>query len=128
MSSAPVDPCTIVTKADAEAVAGTTLQPGVKAGAAEDASCTFSGDPSGPTAQVEVHIGPGAKKYLDIDKQLGHEITAQSGLGDEAYVEDFVVFARKGSNWVAITLVRLDDFEPYKAKMIDLTKRTLAKL
>lgn len=41
-SGKPVDPCTLVTKADAEAAAATALQAGTPAGAAEDASCTFS--------------------------------------------------------------------------------------
>lgn len=127
-SGTPPDPCTLVTKADAEAAAATALQAGTPAGAAEDASCTFSGDPSGPTAQIEVHIGPGAKKYLDIDRQLGHDIVAEPGLGDEGYVEDFTVFARKGRTWVAITLVRLDDFEPYRPKLLALAKLILAKL
>ena len=63
----PPDPCKVVSKADAEKLAGTKLQDGVLV-EGEDPSCTYCGDPNGPTAQVEVFLNDGAKKYLDIDR------------------------------------------------------------
>jgi hypothetical protein len=37
----------------------------------------------------------GAKKILDVDRELGHDIKALNGIGDEAYLEDGSVFVGK---------------------------------
>lgn len=119
-------PCELVTQADAASLAGTGLQPGVLAGAATDQSnCTYSGPASGPVAQVESFVGPGTKKYLDIDRRLGHVITPVPGLGDEAYQEDFTVFFRKKEQWYGLRLVRLDPPQKYAAALVELA-RTMA--
>lgn len=112
-----VDPCVLVTKAEADKLIGTTLQEGVEAGQGSDApSCTYSGDPNGPTAQVEVHTGAGAKKYYDLQRDaLAHQMTAESGIGDEAWIDkdDMSIFVRKGDAWFVIHLVSLDDIEKF---------------
>jgi hypothetical protein len=103
-----IDPCQLVTKADAEQLAGTQLNPAV-AIEGESPSCTYSGPVTGPLAQVEVYVGDGAKKILDIDRELHHTLTAVQGIGDEAYEEDGAIFLRKSDQWVAIRLVLLQD-------------------
>ncbi|MCC6338835.1 MAG: DUF3558 family protein [Acidimicrobiia bacterium] len=107
---APVDPCTLVTKDEAAAVTGAALEDGTSVGVGTDsASCMFTGSPSGPTAQFEVFVGPGAEKYLDIDRDLGHEFTAVEGIGDEAHREEMNIFVRKGSTWFGLRVTRLED-------------------
>jgi hypothetical protein len=120
------DPCKLVSKADAEKLAGTTLQAGVLV-EGDDPSCTYSGDPNGPTAQVEVFLNDGAKKYLDIDRQLSHDFTTLTGIGDEAYLEEFTIFFRKGARWGAIHLVRLLDADPFVEPLKTLAKQVVAQ-
>jgi hypothetical protein len=86
-------------------------------------SCTYTGPPTGPTAQVELFVGDGAKKYLDVDRNLGHDIQPLPGVGDEAYIEEFNVFFRTGTRWNALRLTRLDDFPAYRQPMIDLATK-----
>lgn len=102
---AGVDPCVLVTRADAETLAATKLDPAVKL----NETCTYSGPVTGPTAQVQVFVGPGSKKQLDLEKELGHALKKLSGVGDEAYAAEASVFVRKGTLWVSVELVRLND-------------------
>lgn len=104
------DACTLLTLPEATTLAGTALDPATGAGQGEAVSlCQYNAPTSGPTAQVEVYVGDGAKKILDIDRQLDHTITPLPGTGDEAYEEDGNVFVRKGAVWAAVRLVRLND-------------------
>jgi len=105
----PPDPCSLVTQSEAEALAQTPLQPAVNAGAPPDQLCQYTGPPSGPTAQVEIFVGDGAKKSLDIDRDaLHHDFTTLTGIGDEAYLEADNVFLRKGDVWAQVNVVLLD--------------------
>ena len=121
------DPCKLVTDAEATALAGTALASGLKSGASDDMSCTWVGDPNGPTAQVELFVGLGAKKFLDVDRSLDHQFTTLPDVGDEAYLEDFTLFFRTGTRWNALRLTRLDDFAAYRQPMIDLAKKVVAQ-
>ena len=120
------DPCSLISLDDAVGLAGTALDPGVSAGTPDDMSCTFVGPPTGPTAQVELFVGPGANKYLDVDRSLDHDIQPLEGVGDEAYIEEFNVFFRTGTRWNVLRLTRLDDFGPYRQPMIDLATKIAA--
>ncbi|HEY4376554.1 MAG TPA: DUF3558 family protein, partial [Acidimicrobiales bacterium] len=108
--AAAPDPCNLVTKAQAEkVVGGVTLNDPTKAGSGDDVLCQFTSDPNGPTAQVEVFVGSGVKKQLDIDKDtLKHPFTTLTGIGDEAYLEADNVFVRKGAGWASVNIVDLD--------------------
>ncbi|MEU5723646.1 hypothetical protein [Micromonospora sp. NPDC047738] len=104
-ASALPDACTLVSKADAEKLAGTPVDDAV----AVRESCTYTAPVTGPTAQVEVYVGDGAKKYLDIERDLGHEVRPLSGVADEAHLTLEAFFIRKADVWVAVRLVRLND-------------------
>jgi Protein of unknown function (DUF3558) len=111
-SSTPIaHPCSLLTQTEAETLAGTKLDPGTESGGADEATlCQYVGPTTGPLAQVEVGVGDGAKKVLDVDRDvLEHTFTTLSGIGDEAYQEDNNVFLRKGTNWASIRLVLLND-------------------
>jgi hypothetical protein len=103
-----IDACQVVTRADAEALARTALNPG-QPGNPVEPSCTYTGPVTGPVAQVQVFIGDGAKKTLDIDRALRHHFTRVTGIADEAVEEANAIFLRKGTLWVALELVRLND-------------------
>ncbi|WP_083661021.1 hypothetical protein [Actinophytocola xanthii] len=95
-------------KPEAEALAGTPLVDGVESNPASP-QCLYAGPTSGPVAQVEVFVGDGAKKFLDIDREHAHEFTEVPGIGEEAHAEDNAIFARVGRTWFAVRLVRLND-------------------
>lgn len=124
-----LDPCALVSQQDAEALAGTPLEAAEPSGNTEDSRCTYTGPVSGPLAQVEIHIGPGAKKALDIDKEtLGHAFVPVEDLGDEAHLEDFQVFFRKGTIWASIRLVRLEDPAGYAKPLEDLARELASRM
>ncbi|MFC0097110.1 hypothetical protein ACFFKH_06165 [Micromonospora marina] len=129
-STEPVDDaaapqaCALVPKADAERLAGTALQEPV----VSDRSCTYTGPTSGPTAQVEVFVGDGAKKYLDIERQLGHEIRELAGTADEALLTAETFFLRKGELWVAVRLVRLNDPQENRAPLERLARTVAGRM
>lgn len=107
---ASLDACTILTQEDAETLIGTELTDPLSAATSDVSSCTYPGDPNGPSAQVEIYIGPGAKQQLDIDKdQLAHPFTEPTGIGDEAWQEDWMIFARTGDTWVSIRIVTSEE-------------------
>ncbi|MBX7269235.1 hypothetical protein KIF24_26595 [Micromonospora sp. Llam7] len=102
---AAIDPCLLVSRQEAEQLAGVPLAEPRKV----KATCTYTAPPSGPTAQVEVFVGAGAKKILDVNRNLGHELRELPGIGDEAYAEDDSVYVHKSGQWVTVRLVRLND-------------------
>jgi hypothetical protein len=108
-----LDACALLTKTEAEALAGTPLNPAIPAGAAGSGDvtlCQFTGPTTGPTAQVEVFVGDGAKKQLDIDKDtLMHAFTTVPGIGDQCLQEDDNIFVEKNGTWASINLVLLND-------------------
>jgi hypothetical protein len=110
-AAAQPDACALLTVDEAKELTRTELGPGSGAGVENGAAtlCQFVAPPTGPVAQVEVFVGDGAEKILDIDRRLEHVITPLPGTGDEAYEEDGQVFLRKGTVWASVRLVRLND-------------------
>ena len=119
-----LDPCALLPKADAETVAGTPLDSATPV----RETCTYTGPPTGPTAQVEIFIGDGAKKILDVDRELSHAFTSLSGVGDEAYAEENAVFFRKGTIWVSLRLVRLNDPQENRAPLETVARMVAARI
>ncbi len=120
-SAALPDACVLVTQADAAALTGTSMTAGQEGNPANP-SCTY-GSASSTTAQVQVFVGDGAKKTLDIDRQLGHAFTSVPNIGDEAYEENNAIFFRKGTLWVAIELVLLNDPAQNRAPLKQLAAK-----
>ena len=102
------DPCSLLTKAEADHVAGVTLQPAKR----ELETCTFATPTTGATGQLEIYVGDGAKKYYDIDNvTLGHDFRDVAGIGDEAHLESDALFFRSGTTWVGLRVLRLDSVD-----------------
>ncbi|SBT46379.1 DUF3558 domain-containing protein [Micromonospora narathiwatensis] len=112
--------CDLVTDKEAAALARLKLDP-KRAG---QQGCTWTAPVTGPTGQVEVYVGDGAKKILDIERQLGHELETLSGVGDEAYLDTQAneVFVQKTGTWVAIRLVLLNDPKENHKPLKDLVR------
>ncbi len=124
-----LDACTVLTQSDAETLIGTKLTAPLPASNSDVSSCTYPGDPNGPTAQVAIFLGDGAKQQLDIDKDnLGHAFTQPSGLGDEAWQEDDMIFARAGTTWVSIQIVSLDDASQFVTPLQTAMATALGRL
>ncbi|MCW3815847.1 DUF3558 domain-containing protein [Micromonospora sp. DR5-3] len=119
-----VDACSLVTKKEAEQLAGTKLQDAVPV----RETCTYTGPVTGPTAQVEVFVGDGAKKFLDIERELGHDLKPLPGVGDEAYAEDGAVFVQASGVWFSIRLVRLDDPAKFRQPLADLARTAAGRI
>ncbi|MFD4955645.1 DUF3558 family protein [Streptomyces sp. NPDC058451] len=123
-NGAAVDPCALVTKQEAEKLTGTALDPATPVGE----TCTYTGPVTGPTAQVEIFVGDGAKKYLDIERDLGHTLRPLAGVGDEAYAEDEAVFLRRSDLWVSIRLVRLNDPAENRTPLEELARKVATRI
>ncbi|MEV4656999.1 hypothetical protein [Micromonospora sp. NPDC049301] len=123
-----VDACALVTKTEAEKLAGTPLEDPLEKAAADRDTCTYTGPVTGPTAQVEVYVGDGAKKFLDIDRELGHKLTPISGAGDEAYAEDGTVFVSKAGVWACVRLVRSEDPATYRSALEAVARTAAGRL
>jgi len=124
-----IDACDILRQADAETLIGSKLTEPMKASNSDVSSCTYPGDPNGPTAQVEIYVGDGAKQQLDIDKdKLQHTFTQPTGLGDEAWQEDDMIWARAGTTWVSIRVVSLGDASAFEQPLRDAMSGALGRL
>lgn len=120
---ASLDACEILPRSDAEAILGLALPDELAAATADVSSCTYTADPNGPVGQVEIFVGPGAQKQLELDRDvLEHVFMQPTGIGDEAWQEDAMIFARTGETWASIRVVSLDDpatfVEPLQAAMV----------
>src|SRR3954454_24102086 len=116
--------CKLVTQSEADTLGGTKLNP---ASQVAD-SCTFTGPTDRSVAQVEVFVGDGAKKFLDIDRELDHTFSPVNGAGDEAYYEENTAFARKGEVWVALRLTRLNDPAENQPKLESLIRTITSRM
>ena len=100
-----VNPCTLVTQHDANKITGVTLHKAVRT----QESCMFATPTSGSVGQFEIYVGDGAKKAYDIDHaELHHAFTTQTGVGNEAHLENGAIFFRKNATWVELKALRLD--------------------
>jgi hypothetical protein len=122
------DPCTLVTQDEADKLAGVKLGAPMPQGV-PPTNCVWPTPTTGSVAQVEVGVGDGAKKFLDIDKDtLGHAFTQVSGLGDEAWQESDTIFVRTGTLWFSLHLVKLDGAPDDQANMAALAKTILGRI
>ena len=60
--------------------------------------------------------------------ELEHAFTEPPGIGDEAWQEDGMIFARTGTTWVSIRIVSLDDPAGFTAGLQNAMTAALARL
>jgi len=75
-----------------------------------------------------VYIGPGAKKTLDVERELKHRFVRVAGIADDALEETNAIFLRKGDLWVALELVRLNDAATNRRPLERLARTIAARL
>jgi hypothetical protein len=123
-----LDVCQLFPKTDAETLARTPLGAG-EVGNPQNPSCTYNGPTSGPTAQVSVYVGDGAKKTYDVDQGLGHTFTPAPGVtAEEAWEEENAIFFRKGQTWAQISLVLLNDPLENRAPLEQAAQKLASRL
>ena len=119
-----VNPCTLVTRDEANAITGVTVQKPQRA----LQLCTFPTPTTGTLGQLEVYVGDGAKKFFDIDKiDLGHEFRKVPGVGDEAWAEDGAIFFHAQGAWFGLRLTTLDS-DDHTADLAALAKTLIGRL
>ena len=122
------DACAVLTRAEAQTVAARRLMEAAPAGVefGKATYCTYAGYPDDPgVGQIEVFIGDGAKKALEIDKDtLKHEFSQVAGVGEECWAENGQIFFRQGATWASIRVVTLED-DPQKAARLEAAARTV---
>jgi hypothetical protein len=119
-----IDACGLVSLEEAQALAGTPLDSPSKT----DEACIYPGFPGGPTATVEIYIGPSAHSILGVDNRDG-QLPPVPNLGDEAYLKstgDIIYFQQSGV-WVVIRVLRLDDVDRSQA-LQGLARAVVARL
>jgi hypothetical protein len=122
------DPCKLLTQDEANTLAGEKLGDPLPEGV-PPTNCVWPTPLTGPVAQVEVGVGDGAKKFLDIDKDvLGHDFAQVPNLGDEAWVEDDTVFVRTGALWFSLHLVGFAGTSEYRPKLEALARTILGRV
>jgi len=123
-ASAATDPCALVSRQEAEQLAGISLNGAVT----QPETCTYTAPPNGPTAQVEVFAGKTAESYLAAERGVGHVLRPLPGIGDEAYVEDYAVFVQKRDFWVSIDLTRSNDPAENRGPLENLARTVAGRL
>lgn len=126
-SPAPPDPCQIISQAEAEKLAGRDLRSPLPEGK-PPVRCVWPTPLTGSVAQVEIDLGDGAQKFLDIERKLDHALDPVPGLGDEAYVENDTVFVRTGSTWFSIHLIGHSSSDAYRQPLENLARVVLSRL
>jgi hypothetical protein len=122
------DPCKLLTQDEADTLAGIKLGSPITEGDPVT-NCVWPTPLTGPVAQVEVGVGDGAKKFLDIDKDiLGHDFAQVPNLGDESWVEDDTVFVRVGGLWFSLHLVGYAGTSEYRPKLEALAQTIVGRL
>jgi hypothetical protein len=122
------DPCTLVTQDEADKLAGVKLGAPMPQGV-PPTNCVWPTPTTGSVAQVEVGLGDGAKKFLDIDKDtLRHAFTQVPGIGDEAWQESDTIFVRTGTLWFSLHLVKLDSAPDDQANTAALAKTIVGRI
>jgi len=98
-----VKPCSLVTKAEADALAGLTLEDGQEY--AE--SCSYNAPTTGPSGQVFIGIADGAHSFYNVEVNLGAKFEPiPNDDADDALweVDHATEFLRDGDFWVALSL------------------------
>jgi hypothetical protein len=125
---AALDPCSVIQKAEAEAIVQTTLSDGTDVKDPTQPSCTFQPDPNASTGQVALNVGAGAENAYNIDVNIGHTFTDVPGLGEQSHLEPFALFFTVKGTWVELGCFRNEDSATFNQGLIDEAKRVAERL
>ncbi len=101
------DACALLTRTEAEAVAGVKLEAGEDTKArdamTDTATCTYNAPVTGSSGSITVFAQFGPEYGLSVDKQIGHTFHAVPGIADGATEEANNIFFHSGDIWVQIS-------------------------
>ncbi|MDQ6875718.1 MAG: hypothetical protein M3042_11745 [Actinomycetota bacterium] len=100
------DACTLLSRAEAQAVAAVPLQAGqdTRAASADNtASCTYNAPVTGSSGSITVFVQVQTPDALTTDRNLGHKFDTVPGIGDQTLLEANNVFVHKGQLWMVIS-------------------------
>lgn len=109
-TAAPVaalpDACSLLTRAEAQTVAGVKLRAGDDTKArnpqTDTASCTYDAPVTGSSGEVAIFVQQGVPNALKVDRTIGHKFHSVPGIGDEATEEQNNIFFRRGNIWIFV--------------------------
>jgi hypothetical protein len=118
-------PCTLLTRVDAQTLLGLKVQPPKRSGR----GCTYTAVPTGPVGQVEIYVDSTLPRTLQIDRnELHHTFWKVPRLGDQALEEEWNIFARKGTVWITIHVVRIDPWPPYRKRLEQAARIAISRI
>jgi hypothetical protein len=103
------DACTLLTHAEAQALAGVKLNKGEDTPASSATaigSCAYDAPVTGSSGSVQLFVQLSTPRALDIDKTLDHKFRTVPGIGDQTLEEpeNASIFIHKGQVWVYLTV------------------------
>lgn len=123
-----LDPCSLISRDEAAALVGGSLRKPMPAGQ-PPTLCMWPTPLSGAVRQVQIDLGDGVVKFLEIDRDtLGHAFTQPAGIGDEAWFEPGNVFFRVGEQWVGIHTVGGPGGAKGERRLLDLARIVASRL
>jgi hypothetical protein len=118
-------PCNLLTKAQAETAVDAKLQGSTLAGP----SCTWNSSPTATTeAQLFINLGTSTPQTLLTDRRLGHKFWKVPSLGPKAVEEEWAIFALKDGVWLTMSIVRLDQWPPYKQRLVVAAQEAVSRI
>jgi hypothetical protein len=102
------DACALLTKAEAEKLAGVHMQAPDDTVARDPAtdigSCTYDAVVTGPSGQVSVFVQHGMPHALGVDRAIHHKFRTVPGIADQTLEEpeNQSIFIRKGQTWIYV--------------------------
>lgn len=101
------DACSLLTRTEAETVAGVKLDAGQDTKArdpmTDTASCTYNAPVTGSSGSVSVFAQMGPEYGLGVDKSIGHKFHSVPGIADGAVEEPNNIFFHAADLWVQIS-------------------------
>jgi hypothetical protein len=103
------DPCGLLSRAEAQTLAGVRLQRGDDTpanGPGDTASCIYDAPATGSSGSVQIFAQLGTPRALRIDKAIHHKFRTVPGIGDQTVEEpeNSSIFVRKGEVWVYVSV------------------------
>lgn len=124
-----IDPCTLVTREEAEAIVRASLLEARPANlGSERPSCTYGADPAGTTAQVQIFLGEGAESLIATHRRLGGDLIEVEELGDGAFLRHSTLHFHSAGIPVVLSVVRLVDAKTLHAPMIDAARTIVQRI
>jgi hypothetical protein len=119
------NPCNLLTKAQAEAAVNAKLQGSTLSGP----SCTWNSSPTATNeAQLFIYVGTSTPQTLLTDRRLGHKFWKVPSLGPKGVEEEWAIFALKDGVWLTMSMVRLDQWPPYKQRLVVAAQEALSRI